>query len=95
MKSCIERAEKMLEEEENNASSRSRRAVAKEVCRLLDSGKLEEDLDDQVVDLEYLVSRLEVRDGDDNPSMVEKWNYWLGMMTSFSENKMDYTIYQI
>lgn len=72
-----------LEEEEPNASPKVRQAVAREMNRLLESDLLEEDLEDQSVDVEYLISRLEVREGDDNPSLKIKWNHWIGEMDAF------------
>lgn len=80
MGNCEQKALKKLEEEEPNGEPAIRRAVAREMCRLLDSGILEKDVDDQTVDIEYLISRLEIREGEDNPSLKEKWNSWVGQM---------------
>ena len=82
-----------LEQEEPDANSSTRRAVAKEMARLLESGRLDEDLEDQSADVEYLISRLELREGEDNPTLKEKWNTWIGEMDYINEG--GYNRYQI
>ena len=66
--------------------------VAREMCRLLDSGVLDDDLDRATFGVDYLIGRLDVRDGDDNPSLQEKWNNWLGQMNYLHD--ADYGDYQ-
>lgn len=92
MTDCVKEAESRLAKEEPDSTPGERQVVAREMCRLLDSGILEEDLDRETVDIEYLIGRLEVREGDDNPTLEMKWDHWLGMMESFEAS--DYTDYQ-
>jgi hypothetical protein len=82
---CVERAQERLSEEEPDASVRVRNSVAREMCRLLERGKLEQDLDRNDVGLEYLISRFDVRDGADNPELKTKWNTWIGEMHFIEE----------
>lgn len=86
-KGCLEEANQKLKQS-TDASDTTRKAVAREMCRLLESGKLEEDIDQESLDLDYLISRLDKRDGEDNPTLSTKWNYWLGGMEYF-ENGYD------
>ena len=76
----MERALEILDQVEPNADPATRRAVAREMGRLLDSGKLDEDLENHSADVEYLISRLSVREGKDNPTLKVKWNTWVGQM---------------
>ncbi|MFP8890630.1 hypothetical protein ACLI4U_12750 [Natrialbaceae archaeon A-CW2] len=93
MVDCEEKAYQLLKEKEPNADATICRSVAREMCRLLDSGTLENDLERETVNIEYLVSRLEMREGDDNPSLKTKWNYWVGQKNSFFDG--DYDRYQV
>jgi len=86
IKNCEENARAYLEGE-MNSSPQDRRKVAREMCRLLESGILEKHIDAQPIDLEYLVSRLDIRDGNDNPNLKTKWNYWLGQMSFMFSDK--------
>ncbi len=92
MENCVERTRARLEDEEPGSTSRQRQVVAREMCRLLESRILDSDLDRDTVDIDYLVGRLDVRDGDDNPSLQEKWNNWLGQMNYLYDG--DYARYQ-
>jgi len=75
-----EEALRKLKLEEPDANNSTQRAVATEMARLLESGRLDEDLEEQSADVDYLISRLEVREGEDNPTLKEKWNTWVGEM---------------
>ncbi|KAA9396433.1 hypothetical protein Har1130_19365 [Haloarcula sp. CBA1130] len=88
-----EEALRKLKKREPTANDSNRRAVANEMAHLLESGSLSEDLEDQSVDVDYLISRLEVREGEDNPSLKEKWNTWVGAMHYIHEG--GYNRYQI
>lgn len=59
------------------------------MCSLLHAGKLDEGLEDQDVGLEYLLDRLDVRDGDDNPSLKTKWNSLTGHMAYLHDTEYD------
>jgi len=82
-----------LKEEEPDANNSTRRAVATEMVRLLESGRLDEDLEEQSADVNYLISRLQVREGEDNPTLKTKWNTWVGGMDYIHEG--GYNRYQI
>ena len=92
---CEQAAQTQLEKKEPDADPHVQQAVAEEMCRLLDSGKLEDDIDEDTYagpfDIEYLLSRLEVRGGD--ADLRTKWNYWIGQMCYFAGN--DYERYKI
>ena len=88
-----EEALRKLKEEEPTANDSNRRAIAKEMARLLESGKLSEDLEDQSADVDCLISKLEVREGEDHPTLKEKWNTWVGGMNFIHEG--GYNRYQI
>lgn len=77
---CQKEVQERLKETDPGSPSSKRRAVAVQMCRLLDSGKLDADLDNQEVNIDYLISRLDIRDGEDNPTLKEKWNTWVGEM---------------
>lgn len=82
-----EEALQKLNQEEPSAGNATRRAVAEEMARLLESGRLDEDLEEQSADVEYLVTRLQVREGEDNPPLAEKWNSWIGEMEYIHEGR--------
>lgn len=82
-----------LKLKEPEADESTQRAVARKMGQLLESGKLDGDLENQSVDVEYLISRLEVREGDDNPSLKIKWNTWVGQMDYIHQG--GYNRYQI
>ncbi|NLV09998.1 hypothetical protein GOC74_08650 [Halomicrobium mukohataei] len=84
---CLEEANQKLKQS-TDAPDRTRKAVAREMCRLLESGQLKEDIDRESPDLDYLLSRLEIREGKDNPTLDMKWNHWLGQI-DFFENGYD------
>lgn len=92
---CTQVARTRLEKVEPDADRDVRQAVAEEMCRLLNSRKLENDIDENTYagpfDVEYLLSRLEVR-GDD-ADLPTKWNYWVGQMCYFAGD--DYEQYKI
>lgn len=89
---CRPKAESRLKELEPQKPIQVRKAVAREMCRLLDSGLLEEaDIDDPT--LEYLLGRLDVRDGEDDPNLRTKWNTWVGEMDYFEDN--DFRRFQV
>lgn len=82
-----------LKKEEPDANDSTRRAVATEMARLLESGRLGEDVEEHSVDVDYLISRLGVREGEDNPTLKEKWNTWVGEMDYIHGG--DYNRYQV
>lgn len=88
---CEEIALTQLEEEEPDADPHVQQAVAEKMCQLLDSGKLEDDIDEDtyagLVNIEYLLSRLEVRRGD--ADLRTKWNYWIEQMCYFAGDEYD------
>jgi hypothetical protein len=88
-----EEALEKLNEEEPDAEQSTRRAVATEMARLLESGNLSEDIEEQSIHIDYLISRLGVREGEDDPSLKEKWNTWIGEMDYIHEG--GYNRYQI
>jgi len=63
------------------------------MCRLLRSGQLEKDAPEQDIGIEYLNSRLQIREGEDSPALKTKWNYWIGQMDYL--NVDDYSQYKI
>lgn len=79
---CVGEARQRLSEQEPEASARLRNWIAREICRLVEREKLDEDLGRDDVALEYLISRLDVRDGADNPDLKTKWNTWIGEWTT-------------
>lgn len=93
IENCTEKARQQLEEAKPNASPKSRQAIAEQMCQLLDSGILERDLDEQSPDIAYLISRLEIREGEDDPTLKMKWNSWVGHMNYLEEG--DYNRFQI
>jgi hypothetical protein len=77
-----------LEEAEPGALDWQINLVAEQMTRLLDSGKLRE-LENTENTVDYVVSRLEVREGDDNPDIITKWNYWVGEMEYFNDGMFE------
>jgi len=89
--SCEQKAREALKEEAD-APVGMRKAVAKEMCRLLRSGKVDDYVEEHESGVDYLISRLEVREGDDNPDLKTKWNHWIGQMEFFDGGFEQYKV---
>jgi len=89
----VEQVRKRLAETDPGAPEKYQLKVAQSMCGIIESGTIETEIDPDTTELDYLISRLSVRDGDDDPSLRTKWNYWLGQMSYFSEE--DYERYKV